>query len=101
MNAATTHPPASAGQTYAPTPIRAILFDKDGTLFDFRETWLAAYRGATAEVAGLGPSFVDVLLAPTATIRRRIPSQRRGPLPWATTAIKWPARPPRGLLSPC
>jgi len=40
--------------------IRAILFDKDGTLIDFRSTWLAAYRGAAAELeelsgrAGLG-----------------------------------------------
>lgn len=47
-------------------PIRGILFDKDGTLVDFRATWMPAYRGVTAELATLAgrtPEFADRLLA--------------------------------------
>ncbi len=32
-------------------PIKAVLFDKDGTLVDFQATWIAAYRGVTRELA--------------------------------------------------
>jgi phosphoglycolate phosphatase len=80
-------------------PIRAILFDKDGTLIDFRKTWLAAYRGAAAElaeVAGVGAGFVDVLLArhgyDAATDTFTVESS----LLWATTrdqAVLWSAEP--------
>lgn len=34
-----------------PAPIRAILFDKDGTLIDFEQTWGPAYRQAARKVA--------------------------------------------------
>ena len=92
-------PPASAGQTDGPTPIRAILFDKDGTLFDFRKTWLAAYRGAAAELAelaGLGPSFVDALLARHGYDPITDTFAAESPLLWATTrdqAALWRAEP--------
>ncbi len=33
-------------------PIRGLVFDKDGTLFDFHATWSAWFRGFIAEVAG-------------------------------------------------
>ncbi len=33
------------------TPVRAILFDKDGTLFDFRRTWVPIIREATRRVS--------------------------------------------------
>lgn len=44
--------------------IRALLFDKDGTLFDFRQVWLPIYRAAAAEAAaaagapGLAPRLL-------------------------------------------
>jgi phosphoglycolate phosphatase len=68
--------------------IRAILFDKDGTLFDFRKTWLAAYRGAVAELAeaaGLGPAFVDILLARHGYDPASDTFTAESPLLWATT----------------
>ena len=40
-----------SGQSDRRQPIKAVLFDKDGTLIDFRKTWLAAYRGAAAVIA--------------------------------------------------
>ena len=45
--------------------IKGILFDKDGTLVDFRATWLPRYRGAAAELAatvGGGPGLARALL---------------------------------------
>ncbi len=35
-----------------PNPIRGILFDKDGTLIDFRSQWLPAYRAAVEMLTG-------------------------------------------------
>jgi phosphoglycolate phosphatase len=84
---------------HEPTPITAILFDKDGTLFDFRKTWLAAYRGAAAELAalaGLGPSFVDTLLARHGYDPASDTFAAESPLLWATTrdqAALWSAEP--------
>jgi hypothetical protein len=45
--------------------IRAILFDKDGTLIDYRASWLEANRAAArdlAAAAGHAPAFADELL---------------------------------------
>jgi phosphoglycolate phosphatase len=98
VRAAARHP-AAARQPCAPPPIRAILFDKDGTLFDFRATWLAAYRGAAAElaeVAGLGPSFVDTLLSRHGYDPVADAFAAESPLLWATTrdqAALWSAEP--------
>jgi phosphoglycolate phosphatase len=33
-------------------PVRAVLFDKDGTLFDFNATWMPLYLDTANEVAG-------------------------------------------------
>ena len=93
----TTAPPATARRG-APS-IRAILFDKDGTLIDFRRTWLAAYRGAAAELAeaaGVGPGFVDVLLARHGYDSATDTFVAESPLLWATTrdqAALWSAEP--------
>ncbi len=45
-------------------PIRAVLFDKDGTLFDFAAVWTPAYRAAAQSyAAALGrPDLTDALL---------------------------------------
>ena len=80
-------------------PIKAILFDKDGTLIDFRKTWLAAYRGAAAElaeVAGAAPGFVDALLARHGYDAASDSFDAESPLLWATTrdqAVRWSAEP--------
>ena len=69
--------------------VRGILFDKDGTLIDFRATWLAAYRGAAAELAqkaGLQPSFADELLARSGYDTAADSFSETSPLLWATNA---------------
>jgi phosphoglycolate phosphatase len=45
--------------------IRAILFDKDGTLFDFHKTWMPGYRAIAAEVARGDVALTVRLLAAT------------------------------------
>jgi phosphoglycolate phosphatase len=99
VTAARTAPRAANRRAREPTPIRAILFDKDGTLFDFRKSWLAAYRGAAAElaeVAGLDRSFVDILLARHGYDPASDTFAAESPLLWAATrdqAALWSAEP--------
>ncbi|MGH6934354.1 MAG: HAD family hydrolase [Dongiaceae bacterium] len=45
-----------------PAKIRAVLFDKDGTLIDFRATWLPAYEAIVRDVFGDDDGLVDRLL---------------------------------------
>jgi phosphoglycolate phosphatase len=42
--------------------IEAVLFDKDGTLIDFRATWLPVYEGIVRELFGSEPAIIDKLL---------------------------------------
>jgi phosphoglycolate phosphatase len=67
--------------------VRGILFDKDGTLIDFRGTWLAAYRGAAADLAtaaGLDPGFAGTLLARSGYDAEADSFAETSPLLWAT-----------------
>jgi phosphoglycolate phosphatase len=79
--------------------VRGILFDKDGTLIDFRATWLAAYRGAAAELAsqaGLPPHFADELLGRLGYDAASDSFAETSPLLWATNdavAARWAAMP--------
>jgi len=69
--------------------VRGILFDKDGTLIDFRATWLAAYRGAAAElaeVAGQKVDFADELLTRFGYDAAADSFTETSPLLWATNA---------------
>lgn len=45
--------------------IRAILFDKDGTLFDFHRTWMPGYRTIAAELSRGDTALATRLLAAT------------------------------------
>lgn len=80
-------------------PIRGVLFDKDGTLIDFRKTWLAAYRGAAAELAGLvgaGAWLIDALLRRHGYDPATDVFAPESPLLWTTTAHQaalWGAEP--------
>lgn len=46
-----------------PSTIRAILFDKDGTLIDFRATWLPAYERIVRELFGADDRMASILLS--------------------------------------
>jgi phosphoglycolate phosphatase len=45
-----------------PTAIRGVLFDKDGTLFDFHRTWVPVYEALASQVAGGPGEKADRLL---------------------------------------
>ncbi|GBD44554.1 Phosphoglycolate phosphatase [bacterium HR40] len=78
---------------------RGILFDKDGTLVDFRACWIAAYRGAASEVAeraGLPAAFADELLRRSGFDPGSGTFSQHSPLLWATNAAiaaLWAAQP--------
>lgn len=84
--------------------IRAILFDKDGTLIDFRSTWLAVYRGAAAELAALaggGPALAEALLHRHGYDAERDRFAAESPLLWASAAQQaalWAAEPELAAL---
>lgn len=79
--------------------IKAILFDKDGTLIDYRASWLAANHAAArdlAAAAGKTPAFADELLRRLGyePITDRFVAD--SPLLWASTAqlaALWGAQP--------
>lgn len=79
--------------------IRAVLFDKDGTLVDFRSTWLAVYRGAVAELAALaggGAALAEALLRRHGYDPERDVFTPESSLLWASAAQQaalWAAEP--------
>lgn len=82
-----------------PRKLCAVLFDKDGTLVDFRACWVAAYAGAAAGLAaraGLPPEFAAELLARTGFDVETGRFAPESPLLWATNeaiARLWAAQP--------
>jgi phosphoglycolate phosphatase len=82
-----------------PWPIRAILFDKDGTLIDYRATWQAANCAAAADLAaaaGQGDAFADELLRRLGYEPSTGEFAADSPLLWATTAeigARWSREP--------
>ncbi len=85
--------------------IKAVLFDKDGTLIDFRATWVAAYRGVTrelAERAGGGSELARGLLRRAGYDPDADRFAEDSPLLWATSeavAAIWRAEPALRHLS--
>lgn len=79
--------------------IRAILFDKDGTLIDYRATWLAANRAAAGDLAaaaGRPPGFADELLRRLGHDPASGAFAPDSPLLWASNgeiAARWSAQP--------
>ncbi len=85
--------------TEARSPIKAVLFDKDGTLIDYRATWLAANLAAAselAEAAGQERGFADELLRRLGYDPAADSFTEDSPLLWATNAeiaTRWSAEP--------
>jgi phosphoglycolate phosphatase len=79
--------------------VRAVLFDKDGTLVDLRATWLPRYRSAAAELAaraGGGPALAEALLERLGYDAAADRFAADSPLLWATNdavADAWAAMP--------
>ena len=84
--------PAAAGdlpKVTAAGPIKAILFDKDGTLTDYRATWLPANRAAAldlAHAAGRDAAFADELLRRLGYDPAADAFAPESPLLWASNA---------------
>jgi phosphoglycolate phosphatase len=72
-----------------PPDIAGVLFDKDGTLVDFRATWVPAYLGVAAELATLAaaPVTPDQLLRRIGYTHDSGVFAENSPLLWATNAM--------------
>jgi phosphoglycolate phosphatase len=69
--------------------IKGVLFDKDGTLIDFRGTWLPAFKGVAGELAaraGGGGITAETLLAHAGYDAEADRFSEASPLLWATNA---------------
>jgi phosphoglycolate phosphatase len=90
--------PTSADRNAGLRP-RGVLFDKDGTLIDFRTTWVPAYRGVAEELArrlGGGTALAHLLLARLGYDAAADDFAEDSPLLWATNdmiAERWASTP--------
>ncbi|SNB72244.1 phosphoglycolate phosphatase [Arboricoccus pini] len=79
--------------------IEAILFDKDGTLIDFRQSWMPAYKAVALELgrlAGGGSALADLLLRRQGYEPTTDTFTDQSPLLWDTNeaiAARWAAMP--------
>ncbi len=66
-----------------------VLFDKDGTLIDFRATWVPAYLGVAAELTAMAgqPTTAELLLAHMGYRVAEDSFDETSPLLWATNAM--------------
>jgi phosphoglycolate phosphatase len=82
----------------SPPGIAGLLFDKDGTLIDFRATWIPAYLGLADELADRAgmPGRADLLLAHIGYRVSEGAFDEDSPLLWATNGMiarRWAEQP--------
>lgn len=89
------------GRNESLQPVQAILFDKDGTLFDFRRTWVPIIREAALRIAGGNRTLAKRLLIAAGYDPDTDHFAPDGPIAAGTSddiAASWAALIPAGLI---